>query len=159
MQERKLPQLDKYKEWPVNVHERPEYNAETKTIETFDYTIRDIQKKVTLSKKPRLETVIVKKKSKKKYGSTKRRTNRVCVERKTSLDSVKRSVNETTTLLKEFFESSRESKTLLNCESENFSLDDKLEILKNQVTLYAAVNQIELNSVLQDVFYGIAKDS
>lgn len=103
-----------------------------------------------MSKKPRLETVIVKK-SKKKYTSRKR-NNRVSVEQKVPLESVKTTIDETTILLKEFFERSKESQNLLNRDSAKFSLNDKLEVLKNQVTLYAVVNDIDLNEVLTDIF-------
>lgn len=149
--EKNTIQTEKYKEWPVNVHERPEYNAETKTIETFDYTIREIQKKLPAPKKPKLETVIAKKKTKKKYGTIKRRNSRVVIEKKIPLESVRALVNETTSLLKEFFEESRKCHKILNPNPQKFSLNDKLEVLTSQVTLYAVVNGIDFNDVLKDV--------
>lgn len=72
------------------------------------------------------------------------------------LDSVKELVNETTILLKEFFERSKESKKLLNPVSEKFSLNDKLEVLKTQVTLFAAVNEIDFSDVFNDVFSDVS---
>ncbi|VEN51828.1 unnamed protein product [Callosobruchus maculatus] len=46
--ENKLPKncpVELPKEWPINVHERPEYNYLTQKVESFDFTIREIQKK------------------------------------------------------------------------------------------------------------------
>lgn len=68
------------------------------------------------------------------------------------LDSVKELVNETTILLKEFFERTKESQKLLNPVSEKFNLNDKLEVLKTQVTLFAAVNDIDFSDKLKDIF-------
>lgn len=100
-----------------------------------------------------METAVAKKKPKKKYGSVRRRNARTSpVEKRVPVDDLKTAVNLTTILLKDFFERTKESKQLLPSEPVKFRLEDKLQVLTNQVTLYAAVNDLDLTDVLKDIF-------
>lgn len=136
------------KQWPVNAHERPEYNSETKKIEAFDYTIREIQKKAP-NKKPRLETVPVRRKSKKKYF-TRKRKSRVVEVKKIPITELKPLVNSTTQMLRDFFKSCKEAKDIIKREdiyTEKCSLENKLEIFKNQIILFSLVNEMDQKEV------------
>lgn len=144
------PPTETFKEWPVNAHERPEYNTETKTIEAFDYTIREIQKKAP-NKKPRLETVPVRRKSKKKYFTRKRKP-RVIETKKIPIAELKPLVNSTTALLKEFFQNSKESRELVKSECTNVEKcnpENRLEVFKHQIILFSIVNDIDQGEVMK----------
>nr|CAH7757703.1 unnamed protein product [Callosobruchus chinensis] len=137
--ENKLPEtspVELPKEWPINVHERPEYNIVTQKIESFDYTIREIQKKVP-PKKPRLETVPVRRKSKKKYLSRKKK-QKVVTEKRTPLNDLQPLVNSTSEMLKNFYGSLEENKHVINRDKDN--LRERTELLRNQAVLYSLVN-------------------
>ncbi|KAJ8963573.1 hypothetical protein NQ314_005547 [Rhamnusium bicolor] len=135
------------KQWPVNVHDRPEYNTLTKKIETFDYTIREIQKKAT--KKPRIETVPIRRKSKKKYF-TKKRKPRLVEVKKIPIEELKTLVNATTALLRDFFISTKESRALTNADirkSEICNPENHFEVLRNQTLLFSVVNGLDQSEV------------
>lgn len=55
--------------------------------------------------------------------------------------------------MKVFFEQRYECITLLNANEQKFSAHEKLNVLKSQVTLYAAVNEININDILDDVLF------
>ncbi|KAJ8917533.1 hypothetical protein NQ315_005582 [Exocentrus adspersus] len=154
--ERKVPRkktiepAEVFKEWPVNAHERPVFNTETKKVEALDYTVSEVEKKTSF-KKPRWETVPVKKKSKKKYG-TRRRNPRVVVPKKIPIADLQSLVNSTTEMLKDFFVHCKESRALLRNEDRNADVcnpENSLEIFKTQVILFSLVNDLDQNEVLK----------
>ncbi|KAJ8952482.1 hypothetical protein NQ318_003277 [Aromia moschata] len=101
----------KIKQWPVNAHERPKYNAETKKIEAFDYNVRENGNKKPAAKKPRLETVVVRRKSNKKYVFTRQRKPAVVPVQKFYASELKPLVDSTTEMLRNFFVSKKRPTT------------------------------------------------
>nr|CAI5838226.1 unnamed protein product [Callosobruchus analis] len=133
------------KEWPINVHERPEYNYLTQKVESFDFTIREIQKKVP-PKKPRLETVPIRRKSNKKYLSGKKK-QKVVIEKRTPLEDLRPLVNSTSEMLRNFYTSLAENKNVINRDRDN--LRERAELLRNQAMLYSLVNDIQESEALK----------
>ncbi|CAH2012147.1 unnamed protein product [Acanthoscelides obtectus] len=139
--------LELPKEWPIDVHERPEYNYKTQQIESFDFTIREIQKKVP-PKKPRLETVPIRRKSNKKYLSRKKKPKAV-VEKKTPLKDLQPLVKSTNALLRDFFRSLRDDRHLIKRDKNN--LHERVQILRNQAMLSSLVNGDQVDEALKNL--------
>ncbi|CAH2017077.1 unnamed protein product [Acanthoscelides obtectus] len=144
---RKIANLELPKEWPIDVHERPEYNYKTQQIESFDFTIREIQKKVP-PKKPRLETVPIRRKSNKKYLSRKKKPKAV-VEKKTPLKDLQPLVKSTNALLRDFFRSLRDDRHLIKRDKNN--LHERVQILRNQAMLSSLVNGDQVDEALKNL--------
>nr|XP_023020764.1 uncharacterized protein LOC111509284 [Leptinotarsa decemlineata] len=136
------------KEWPVNVHERPEYNSATNTIEPLDYTIRDIQRK-TAAKKIKIDASVVQKKGKKKAIKRRRKPRAVPEVEKVPLETLKPLVNSTTDMLKDFFIKSKQHKDLTNFTSDICTFENKVAILRNQALLFSVVNNLDQNEVVE----------
>ncbi|KAG5894048.1 hypothetical protein JTB14_037892 [Gonioctena quinquepunctata] len=137
------------KEWPVNVHERPEYNPVTKKIESLDYTIRDIQNN-SAAKRAKVASNLARKKPKRKV--VRKSKSRVEPEvEKVPIETLKPLVNSTTDMLKNYFVISKKHKDLTNFESNICTFENKLEILKNQALLFSVVNNLDQNEVV-DIF-------
>ncbi|KAJ8976213.1 hypothetical protein NQ317_008094 [Molorchus minor] len=134
---------ENFKQWPVNAHERPEYNTETKQIEAFDYTIREIQKKAPIRKKPRLETVP-------RYCARKRKP-RVLEIKKAPVADLKEVVDSTTEFLLQYFKNRKEIEKLEHPVALKSVLTTEkcLEIFKYQALLYSIVNDIDEEVVLE----------
>ncbi|CAG9855946.1 unnamed protein product [Phyllotreta striolata] len=146
---KKSPTVKLPKEWPVNVHERPEYNPVTNNIESFDYTIREIQETASVFKKPKTDAVVPKKPIKKKPVAVRRRTRTPKETKKSPIEELKPLVNTTTDMLKDYFVNSKKHKDLVSTKSDICSFENKLEILKNQAFLFAIVNNLDENEVME----------
>lgn len=95
--------METYKRWPVNVHDRPEYNSETQKIEPLDYTLREIQKNITYSSKKLPPTTNQNRKAKKKnYFARRRHKENVREERKYPIAELTKLIMSTTEALKSF---------------------------------------------------------
>ncbi|XP_057663963.1 uncharacterized protein LOC130898583 isoform X2 [Diorhabda carinulata] len=133
------------KEWPVNVHERPEYNATTKKIEPFDYTIRDIQKTATITTKLKEKEVIVRKNPKRKPTTRRKPKPTIAPEppRETvPISELKSVINSTTEMLKNYFFNSKKHQDLIS-KSSVCTLENKVKVLRNQAFLFAIVNNLD----------------
>ncbi|XP_066260637.1 uncharacterized protein [Euwallacea similis] len=120
------------KEWPINVFERPEYNPLTNKIQPFDYTIREIQNK-QVKKKPRVETCIKPKKSKKKYFTRIRRPKANKPVEKVPVQQLSDLVTTTFHMVGGFLRDNREN--LQGGSKSNFNI-----LIGNQAILMALVN-------------------
>ncbi|CAH0557188.1 unnamed protein product [Brassicogethes aeneus] len=137
--------VENYKQWPINVHERPEFNEETKKIERFDYTIRKI-KETLPNKKPKL-VKIPKPAKKKRYFLRRRRLPKIVIEKKVPIKDLSGLVDSTFDLVKGFLKESEECKRLVSKSKSNADVIDiekeKLVLLKNQALLNSIVNAVE----------------
>lgn len=107
------------KEWPINVHERPEYNATTNEIEKFDYSIREISKLYT-PKTESKSTAPKRARKVKRYGPPKRR-RRALIEKRVPLRELRACVTETTSLVRHVA-----GKLELNSDLERFVLNQSI---------------------------------
>ncbi|XP_072389242.1 uncharacterized protein [Diabrotica undecimpunctata] len=152
---KKSPATKLPKEWPVNVHERPEYNPETKKIEAFDYTIREIQnisgtsEPSEMPKKTKKDQTAARNGTKKKPRARRSRkpASPVAARETVSLDPLKPLINSTTDMLKQYFISTRESQDIIKTESPLCTFENKVEILRNQAFLFAIVNNLDEREV------------
>uniref|UniRef100_A0A6P7FXT7 Uncharacterized protein LOC114335268 isoform X1 n=1 Tax=Diabrotica virgifera virgifera TaxID=50390 RepID=A0A6P7FXT7_DIAVI len=156
---KKSPAAKLPKEWPVNVHERPEYNPETKKIEAFDYTIREIQNTSGNSEPSEMPKKTKKDQAPARNGARKkprvRRSRKqaspwaspVAVRETVSLDPLKPLINSTTDMLKQYFISTRENQDIIKTISPLCTFENKVEILRNQAFLFAIVNNLDEREV------------
>ncbi|XP_050302669.1 uncharacterized protein LOC126740610 isoform X2 [Anthonomus grandis grandis] len=119
-----------FKEWPLNVYERPEYCEDTGRIEPFDYSIRNIENKQVKKRSVScLETCPKEKpKPKKKYVYRKRRSKvKKTIDKVPLDDSLRELVKTTYDMLNEF----NQEKKLTGCD----------ELVQNQAVLLGVLEQ------------------
>lgn len=157
--------LKDIKKWPTSgLHERPEYNTETKKIEKFDYTIREIQSKVTPVKKAPLNAKKNQKlvRKPKKYTVKRRRKAKTVAVEKVQYSDLKDLIEKNLELVGNFIKnvsSSFRQKThrclSLEEEKENLNSEDKHakcmnnfnELLMNQCHFYSYLNNVSAEQI------------